>query len=249
LTIYANENVYEEAEKRRTGIGYFDWDRRPLVVPQWSLEPDRNALFEYGGMFVYKDTDEGLERMYNAIIPKSKQKDIKIATFKSDHEYIQPGKDSEIEANLSKDATLQWVAFDYYKRTKIEVSPQIAVFLGLTTNTAVPVPLMEHNYHAVLLSGISMLRNTVTAFYLYADFVIPTTVGSKQDNLLKIVPLFSRSGEIDHTIFESISFVPVQRRRIQQMRFYVKESLHYNEPMEFKLPIVITLFFRLINDK
>ena len=83
---------------------------------------------------------------------------------------------------------------------------------------------------------------------MYADFVMPTTIGPEQETLIKIVPIFQNIGDVNHTVFENVSFVPVQRRRIQQVRFHIKESLSAKSNVTFTQPVLMVLLFQSIND-
>ena len=81
------------------------------------------------------------------------------------------------------------------------------------------------------------------SIYVYCDLIEPRIVGDKMAQLLRVVPVEGRSGEMVTRIYENVHYTPLQRKSFETVEIDIRDSLGAKVPFE-RGTLNVTLHFR-----
>ena len=79
--------------------------------------------------------------------------------------------------------------------------------------------------------------------YVYCDLIEPRIVGDRMAQLLRVVPVEGRSGEMVTRIYENVHYTPLQRKSFESVEIDIRDSLGEKVPFE-RGTLNVTLHFR-----
>jgi hypothetical protein len=228
------------------------WAYEKMVTPAlWDLEHHHDGWYTIGGIFLYNVSTKFQDSVRNEPHKAAEALGIDGSKYDGDYlitnyQYLKPGMFPQLERKLLADdgCTLVWYAFDEDRTTTIKLSPDIAVLLGYIDNVVENVPTIPHLKAQLPLSYIDVHKNTIPMIFLHADFIYTTTYNSKQSDVLKIISIFQTTGYPNHSLFETGPYIPVQRRVLRKIRFYITDSMDSTTPMKMLDKVTIVLHFR-----
>ena len=107
--------------------------------------------------------------------------------------------------------------------------------LGVTFNRFEPNTLIKSD------SVIDM--DPLQAMYVYCDIVEPRVVGDTTVQLLRVVPVEGKHGEVVCKTYENVHYIPLQRKQFQTLEIYIRDDRGQRVPFECGKSIV-TLHFK-----
>ena len=81
------------------------------------------------------------------------------------------------------------------------------------------------------------------SIYVYCDLIEPRVVGDRMAQLLRVVPVEGRSGEMVTRIYENVHYTPIQRKSFESVEIDIRDSLGKKVPFE-RGTLNVTLHFR-----
>ena len=81
------------------------------------------------------------------------------------------------------------------------------------------------------------------SIYIYCDLIEPRVVGDSMTQLLRVVPVEGRSGEMVTRIYENVHYTPIQRKSFESVEIDIRDSLGKKVPFE-RGTLNVTLHFR-----
>ena len=81
------------------------------------------------------------------------------------------------------------------------------------------------------------------SIYVYCDLIEPRVVGDKMAQLLRVVPVEGRSGEMVTRIYENVHYTALQRKSFESVEIDIRDSLGEKVPFE-RGTLNVTLHFR-----
>ena len=81
------------------------------------------------------------------------------------------------------------------------------------------------------------------SIYVYCDLLEPRVVGDRMTQLLRVVPVEGRSGEMVTRIYENIHYTPLQQKSFETVEIDIRDSVGENIPFE-RGTLNVTLHFR-----
>ena len=89
----------------------------------------------------------------------------------------------------------------------------------------------------------SVLNTRLTALYVYCDIVKPRVVGDKMVNLLRIVPVSGKHGDVVYKPFHNLQFVDLDRHYFNDVEIDIRDDTGRRVPFEGGR-LVVTLQLR-----
>ena len=81
------------------------------------------------------------------------------------------------------------------------------------------------------------------SMYVYCDLLEPRVVGDKMTQLLRVVPVEGRNGDMVTRIYENVHYVPLQRKSFEVVEIDIRDSVGEKVPFE-RGTLNVTLHFR-----
>ena len=81
------------------------------------------------------------------------------------------------------------------------------------------------------------------SIYVYCDLIEPRVVGDSMTQLLRVVPVEGRSGEMVTRIYENVHYTPIQRKSFESVEIDIRDSLGKKVSFE-RGTLNVTLHFR-----
>ena len=129
--------------------------------------------------------------------------------------------------------------------TKITFSKEVAYLLGIIPTITTPVPPIANGWK-IEQSKIDLNRNNLTLLWVFADFISPTIVGNYLLPIIRMVPIQTHSGSVEHSMFALQYYVPVKQAKFADFRITIRDRLD-GQPMKIRGIVTISLHFRTIN--
>src|SRR3981189_3702387 len=129
--------------------------------------------------------------------------------------------------------------------TKITFSKEVAYLLGITPTIATAVPAIAGGWK-LEQTKVDVNRNNLTLLWVFADFISPTIVGNYLLPIIRMIPIQTLAGALEHSMFALQYYIPVKQAKFSDFRITIRDRLD-GQPIKIRGLVTISLHFRTIN--